>query len=98
MASSRSEHPGALSAASGAPPEKLGRRQLVALLRKHLLVKRRGYGQTLCELLSPIILAALFIIGWQLSLANLTHQPARIYANQSLPLGQVFNLVVGGQT
>lgn len=65
----------------------LGRRQLFAMLRKNWLLKRRNWCSTLCELLAPLFLTALILVGHQLSSDSATTTPPTVYANQSIDLG-----------
>jgi hypothetical protein len=50
----------------------LGCRQLGALLRLQMLHKRRNCGQTVCELITPLLLMFIIVVGWLFSLSRIT--------------------------
>jgi hypothetical protein len=68
----------------------LGRRQLLALLRKNLLLKRRAWLQTLCELVAPLLLTSLIVIGFNLSISSTTSTPPTVFVNRTIDLETIF--------
>jgi hypothetical protein len=71
--------------------DRLGRRQLYAMLRKNVIIKRRAWCQTLCECIAPLLLTFLILIGWQLSSKSASTTPPTIYVNQTLDLNGVLS-------
>lgn len=69
----------------------LGRRQLCAMLRKNWLVKRRAWAQTFCELLAPVFLTLIILIGHSLSAGSSTETPPTVFANNTLDLAPIIN-------
>jgi len=69
----------------------LGRRQLRAVLRKNCSLKLRAPGQLLCEVLSPLLMLLMLVIGWVFSLRHLAyHPPARFAEEQSQAAQDLF--------
>eukprot|EP00466_Bigelowiella_natans_P004159 jgi/Bigna1/129489/aug1.9_g4197 len=62
----------------------LGCRQFSALVGKNFRLKRRSWCQTLAELISPVAIAGLFVLGFSLSSETTTHPT--LYANATGPL------------
>jgi hypothetical protein len=73
----------------------LGRRQLMAMLRKNYLLKRRAWCQTLCECLAPVFLTLMILIGHRLAANGSTTTPPTIFVNQTLDLSSLLNTSAG---
>ncbi|KAL2633831.1 hypothetical protein R1flu_005310 [Riccia fluitans] len=64
------------------PPS--GRKQLQAMLRRQWLFKKRGLSQTILELISPILMISLLVLGWYKSTPD--HYDSAVFANASVPV------------
>eukprot|EP00850_Spirogloea_muscicola_P023272 SM000343S12828 [mRNA] locus=s343:29457:40992:- [translate_table: standard] len=69
---------------SALPAPVKSRQQLKAMLRRQWLFKKRGWGQTLMEVASPLLMMCLFVLGW--ALTDVDHYEAQVYANATVPL------------
>ncbi|CAM6122589.1 unnamed protein product [Calypogeia fissa] len=76
------------------PPAPSARNQLKAMLWRQWLFKRRGTGQTFMELISPILMLSLLVLGW--TRTTLDHYDAEVFANASLPVMEEFSGAVLG--
>ena len=61
----------------------LGRRQLVIMMHKNWLLKRRHIMQFVCELITPIFMICIIVMGWSFSLDHIQTYPDAIYANNT---------------
>eukprot|EP00850_Spirogloea_muscicola_P017011 SM000142S00525 [mRNA] locus=s142:89468:101029:- [translate_table: standard] len=66
------------------PAPMKSQQQLKAMLRRQWLFKNRGWGQTLMEVASPLLMMCLFVLGW--ALTDVDHYEAQVYANATVPL------------
>ncbi|KAL3693440.1 hypothetical protein R1sor_007091 [Riccia sorocarpa] len=64
------------------PPS--NKKQLQAMLRRQWLFKKRGLSQTILELISPILMISLLVLGWYKSTPD--HYDSAVFANASLPV------------
>lgn len=71
----------------------LGRRQLRAMLKKNWILKRRNPVQFACELLSPLCMVMVIVVGWILSLSHVSHYGVGKYANNSATAEEIFRWV-----
>eukprot|EP00850_Spirogloea_muscicola_P018780 SM000176S03111 [mRNA] locus=s176:35560:47252:+ [translate_table: standard] len=69
---------------SALPAPAKSQQQLKAMLRRQWLFKKRGWGQTLMEVASPLLMMCLFVLGW--ALTDVDHYEAQVYANTTVPL------------
>lgn len=67
------------------PPAPSGRRQLRAVMHKNLLLKRRAWKTSCCEILAPALLMSVLVLGY--SLSEKEYISAAIYAMTTLELG-----------
>ncbi|OAE27724.1 hypothetical protein AXG93_4193s1240 [Marchantia polymorpha subsp. ruderalis] len=65
------------------PPPASGSKQLEAMLRRQWLFKKRGMIQTIMELISPLLMISLLVLGWARSTPD--HYDSAVFANASLP-------------
>lgn len=72
----------------------LGRRQLKAMLRKNWLLKIRNPGQFTCELLSPLLMVMVIVIGWIFSLRHISDYPDERFADDTGVVQEVFDWVM----
>ena len=61
-------------------------RQLGAMLKKNFLLKRRKLCVTCCELLTPVALMAVLVIGYTVALNDVEVTDAMVYANDTSTL------------
>ena len=100
-------HENVTSSASGTPPLaarlEATRRvnpttQLVALLRKNGIQKRRTIRTTCCELFSPVLMITVLVLAYNLS--EVTYKRANMYTEMKVdlpgPIGDVLDLVSSG--
>lgn len=66
------------------PPPIQGKHQLQAMLRRQWLFKKRGWGQTLMELISPLLMMSLVVWGWWRSTE--VHYGLEFPVNSTIPL------------
>ena len=59
-----------------------------ALMQKHFKVKMRQKKQTCCEVLCPVMLSLVLVMGWSFANARLALSPTVYFADQDLPLVQ----------
>lgn len=72
----------------------LGRRQLRAMLKKNWILKKRHPTQFLCEIISPLLMVLVIVLGWVLSLKHVNHYPDQTYANDTAIVQEVFDWVI----
>ena len=77
--------PAAASELHEAPPPLASSGSVLwCILKKNLLLKRRAYKTTLCELFSPALFLSILVLGY--SLSDVTYLDAGIYAATTLRL------------
>ena len=77
--------------ASASPPSdaRSSSSQLKAVLRKNMLLKRRAWKTSLCELLSPALFLSILVLGYYLS--DIDYFAAASYARTTLLLGPLLD-------
>eukprot|EP00520_Triparma_pacifica_P008709 CAMPEP_0118657482 /NCGR_PEP_ID=MMETSP0785-20121206/14045_1 /TAXON_ID=91992 /ORGANISM="Bolidomonas pacifica, Strain CCMP 1866" /LENGTH=2195 /DNA_ID=CAMNT_0006550409 /DNA_START=65 /DNA_END=6648 /DNA_ORIENTATION=+ len=72
--------------------------QLLALLRKNAIQKKRTLRTTFCELFSPVLMISVLVFAYNLS--EVTYRQSRMYADLELdlpgPIGDVLDLASSG--
>ncbi|KAH8952939.1 hypothetical protein BDL97_09G111100 [Sphagnum fallax] len=61
-----------------------GKQQLQAMLHRQWLFKRRGWGQTTMEIISPLLMMLLLIWGWSLSMED--HFKDQVFVDTTIPI------------
>ncbi len=70
----------------------LGCRQFRAMMYKNWLVKKRNPGQFACELITPLLMMFILVIGYDFSLQRVTDVPTTYYANDTSLLQNILNV------